>query len=179
MQMSRYVCIRMQCPTVPLITLSQAGFAVNNPTVAVSFPEDNSKESQLTRIQASLVTLQNLKGPGVGCPAVSTTLLAQQKAIQAGDDVAEPAPSPVDDSQNATPVAVPADPAPSEPAASNGNIDPALIPDLGAEAGLNPTGTGDCDGAVKGADGKAIKVPCSCPPDRATFIEVCGAFPPV
>ena len=34
------------------------------------------------------------------------------------------------------------------------------------------TGTGDCDGAVKGANGQAIKVPCDCPPDRATFINV-------
>ena len=34
------------------------------------------------------------------------------------------------------------------------------------------TGTGDCDGAVKGANGQPIKVPCSCPPDRATFIKV-------
>ena len=34
------------------------------------------------------------------------------------------------------------------------------------------TGTGDCDGAVKGADGQPIKVPCNCPPDRATFIRV-------
>ena len=34
------------------------------------------------------------------------------------------------------------------------------------------TGTGDCDGAVKGANGQPIKVPCGCPPDRATFIKV-------
>lgn len=34
------------------------------------------------------------------------------------------------------------------------------------------TGTGDCDGAVKGATGQPIKVPCDCPPDRATFIKV-------
>jgi hypothetical protein len=34
------------------------------------------------------------------------------------------------------------------------------------------TGTGDCDGAVKGANGQPIKVPCDCPPDRATFIKV-------
>jgi hypothetical protein len=33
-------------------------------------------------------------------------------------------------------------------------------------------GTGDCDGAVKGANGQPVKVPCSCPPDRATFMKV-------
>ena len=36
-----------------------------------------------------------------------------------------------------------------------------LAPDLGFTAGLNPTGSGDCDGVVNGADGKPIKVPCS------------------
>ena len=34
------------------------------------------------------------------------------------------------------------------------------------------TGTGNCDGAVKGANGQPIEVPCDCPPDRATFINV-------
>jgi len=57
------------------------GRAVNNPSVAISFPTDSSPASQIARIQASLVTLQNLHGAGVGCPAVSTTFLAQQKAI--------------------------------------------------------------------------------------------------
>jgi hypothetical protein len=33
-------------------------------------------------------------------------------------------------------------------------------------------GTGDCDGAVEGANGQTIKVPCDCPPDRAAFIKV-------
>jgi hypothetical protein len=51
-----------------------AGHAVNNPSVAVTFPTDDSNASKAARIQASLVTLQNLKGPGVGCPAASTTL---------------------------------------------------------------------------------------------------------
>jgi hypothetical protein len=66
-----------------------------------------------------------------------------------------------------------------------------LIPQFGLQAGLNPTGaclipwtlgnkclpspegTGDCDGAVKGANGQAVKVPCACPPDRTLFIQVC------
>jgi len=51
-------------------------------------------------------------------------------------------------------------------------VDESLVPDLGFEAGQNPTGSGDCDGAVNGADGKPIKIPCSCPPDSATFLQV-------
>jgi hypothetical protein len=70
------------------------------------------------------------------------------------------------------------------------NVD--LVPQFGFQAGLNPTGTsclmsvsmgsdmsldgligtGDCDGAVNGANGQPIKIPCSCPPDRQTFINV-------
>lgn len=140
-----------------------AGKAVNNPSVAVTFPTGNSKNDQLGRIQAALVTLQNLNGPGKGCPAVSTTLLAQQKAISEGTappPAAAPAPAP----------------APAPPASGNaGGVDPALVPDLGFTAGLNPTGTGDCDGAVNGADGKPIKIPCACPPDRDTFIKALSA----
>ena len=51
-----------------------AGKAVNNPSVPFSFPTDNNAASLAARIQASLVTLQNLNGPGKGCPASSTTL---------------------------------------------------------------------------------------------------------
>jgi len=54
---------------------------VNNPSVRVSFPPDNSVLSQLARVDTALVTLQNLFGPGKGCPAVSTTLSAQQAAL--------------------------------------------------------------------------------------------------
>ena len=61
-----------------------AGHAVNNPGVSISFPTDNSKASKLARISAATVALQNLRGPGVGCPIVSTTLQAQAKAIEAG-----------------------------------------------------------------------------------------------
>ncbi|KAF9645409.1 hypothetical protein BDM02DRAFT_3271713 [Thelephora ganbajun] len=61
----------------------QAGTAVNGPSVKVTFPTDNSKQSQSARIAAALITLQNLNGPGKGCPAVSTTLLAVQKASAA------------------------------------------------------------------------------------------------
>jgi len=108
-------------------------------------------EDKLGRIQASLVTLQNLEGPGVGCPAASTTYLAQQKAIQDGTDVAVPTPA-------------------SPP--NNDGIDAALVPDFGIQPGVNPTGTGDCDGTTNDA-GQVVKIPCSCPPDRTSFIQVC------
>lgn len=50
---------------------------MNNPGVAVSFPTDGSNASKAARIQASLVTLQNLNGPGQGCPASATTFLVR------------------------------------------------------------------------------------------------------
>jgi hypothetical protein len=40
---------------------------------------------------------------------------------------------------------------------------------------LNPTGTGDCDGAVKNASGQVIKIPCSCPPSQADFVKALEA----
>ena len=39
-------------------------------------------------------------------------------------------------------------------------------------------GTGNCDGAVNGANGKPILVPCQCPPSQDTYIAVStGQFP--
>jgi len=147
-----------------------AGHAVKNPTISVSFPTDDSKASKLARINTALVTLQNLNGPGVGCPAVSTTFSAQAQAIQAGTDNAAPAPAP------AAPAPAPAAPAPAPavPAPASGGVDPALVPEFGHAAGLNPTGTGDCDG-IPNAQGVAIKIPCSCPPDRNAFIQSLSA----
>ncbi|KAJ7581508.1 hypothetical protein C8J56DRAFT_266659 [Mycena floridula] len=139
-----------------------AGKVVNNPTLPpVTFPTDDSQASQLARIQTALVTLQNLRGPGQGCPAASTTFVAQQKAIQAGTTAGTPATTPS---------------APSAPSTgtSSGGVDPALVPDFGLAAGLNPTGTGDCDG-ITGPNGQAIKIPCTCPPDRASFIASLNA----
>lgn len=75
-------------------------------------------------------------------------------------------------------------------------VNPSLIPSLGFSAGVNPTGkplkqpfisstitnalclscfrvgTGDCDGAVDGANGQPIKVPCACPPTQDVFNQV-------
>ncbi|KAF8817141.1 hypothetical protein BYT27DRAFT_6946210 [Phlegmacium glaucopus] len=118
-----------------------AGHAVNNPSVSVSFPTDNSQASQLARIHTGIVTLQNLNGPGQGCPSVSTTFDQQAKDIQAGT-----------------------------PARRAPGVDPALVPEFDHAAGINPTGTGDCDG-VTDPSGNVIKIPCSCPPDRNSFIQ--------
>jgi len=64
-----------------LLANALAGHAINNPTVGVTFPTGNSKADQHARITASTITLQNLNGPGKGCPNVSTTLAAQSAAI--------------------------------------------------------------------------------------------------
>jgi len=153
--------------------------ATNNPSVKVSFPTSNSNQDQSIRLNAAGITLQNLNGPGKGCPVASTTIQSQQKALDAGTDV--PASSnPPAQSQPASPAPAPApapSPAPSNPGQGNtgGSLDAATIrslaPALGFNSGVNPTGTGDCDGAVNGADGKPIKVPCSCPPPQDVYLD--------
>ena len=39
-----------------------AGHVINNPSIDLSFPEDNSKAFQLARINAAIVTMQNSTG---------------------------------------------------------------------------------------------------------------------
>ncbi|KAF7356562.1 hypothetical protein MVEN_00989900 [Mycena venus] len=51
------------------------------PAVPAPFPTDDSKQSQITRLQTAISSLQNLHGAGVGCPAASTTFSAQLKAL--------------------------------------------------------------------------------------------------
>ena len=138
----------------------------------MSFPTGDSKADKSARLNAAAVTLQNLNGSGKGCPVVSTTFPLQQKAIDAGTDLATtPSPSPAANQP------APA-PAPSSPANGNtgGALDDATIrslaPALGFQSGVNPTGTGDCDGAVNGADGKPVKVPCACPPPQNVYLDV-------
>ncbi|KLO15952.1 hypothetical protein SCHPADRAFT_823863 [Schizopora paradoxa] len=166
-----------------------AGHAVNNTGVAFSFPTDNSQASQLARITAASITLQNLNGPGVGCPVVSTTFNAQAQAIQNGQspdsvNVVEPAASSSAKAAANTPAATTSAAAkPASTSASSSASLPAngkglsisqldaLTPQFDFQSGVNPTGTGDCDGAVNGADGKPIKIPCSCPPPRDQFLQ--------
>ncbi|KAI0298177.1 hypothetical protein B0F90DRAFT_1669208 [Multifurca ochricompacta] len=59
-----------------------AGHIVNNPSISAPFPTDDSKASQIVRLQTAMATLQNLNGPGQGCPVASTTFLDQQNALQ-------------------------------------------------------------------------------------------------
>ncbi|KAJ7890484.1 hypothetical protein B0H14DRAFT_2497125 [Mycena olivaceomarginata] len=139
-----------------------AGHDVNNAGVPAPFPTDNSQQSAITRMQTSISTLQNLHGPGVGCPAASTTFSAQLASLIAGNPPPAAAPAP------APPAPAPAPPAPA-PAPAAGGVDPNLVPQFGIVAGTNPTGTGDCDGV------NGIKIPCSCPPSRDSFIASLSA----
>ncbi|RDX46550.1 hypothetical protein OH76DRAFT_1406858 [Lentinus brumalis] len=135
-----------------------AGFVINNPSVGISFPEDNSKASQLARLNAATVTLQNIRGPGQGCPQAATTFGAQLKAIQAQPDTPAPA------------AAAPAAPANNAGAAlAAGGVDPALVPDFGVTPGTGADGTGNCIGVNN------VKIPCSCPPSRADFLASLNA----
>ena len=157
--------------------------------MSVSFPTGNSNADKSARLTAASITLQNLNGPGKGCPVVSTTFPLQQKAINAGTDVS-PAPSPPAQTQpTSTPVQTKPTPTPvqTKPAPTpvtnnainennNGSLSVATIeslaPALGFQSGLNPTGSGDCDGAVNGANGQPIKIPCSCPPSQDVYLNV-------
>ncbi|KAJ7104936.1 hypothetical protein C8R44DRAFT_715595 [Mycena epipterygia] len=58
-----------------------AGHATNNPSFAAPFPTDASTNAQITRLQTSIIALQNMFGPGVGCPVASTTFLQQLQAL--------------------------------------------------------------------------------------------------
>jgi len=94
-----------------------AGHCTNNPAVAVpAFPEDDSSASQLTRLHIATVTLQNLRGPGQGCPQASTTFGAQAQAVQAGANSPPPAASPPAPAPPAPAPPAPAPPAPPAPA---------------------------------------------------------------
>ncbi|EJU03018.1 hypothetical protein DACRYDRAFT_106196 [Dacryopinax primogenitus] len=74
----------------------------------------------------------------------------------------------------AAPACIPSSPpAPTGAAlatSTTGGVDPALVPDFGANPNPNPDGHGNCDGAVKDVTGKFILVPCDCPPPRDLFI---------
>ncbi|KAJ7081601.1 hypothetical protein B0H15DRAFT_952958 [Mycena belliarum] len=152
-----------------------AGHDVNNPGVPAPFPTDNSKASQIVRLQTSVTSLQNLFGPGKGCPAAATTFLGQIKALQQGGAAPRPAPAPARKPAPAparkpapAPARKPA-PAPARKPAAPKGFNGALVPQFGVRSGVNPTGTGDCDGI------NGIKIPCSCPPSRESFIASVAA----
>ena len=54
------------------VAAGSAGF----PGTDLTFPSGDSREAQFSGINAALITLQNLNGSGVGCPAASTNWLA-------------------------------------------------------------------------------------------------------
>jgi len=56
----------------------------------------------------------------------------------------------------------------------DGGVNPDLVPQFGITPGVNPTGTGNCDGTTNAA-GAVIEIPCSCPPDRNSFIQALNA----
>ena len=165
--------------------------------MSVSFPTGDSNAEKSARLTAASITLQNLDGPGKGCPVVSTTFPLQQKAIDAGTDATTPANPPANNiSDDDTPAknipannTIPVNNTPAKNTSVNttpinntqasGVLDAATItqlaPPLGFESGVNPTGTGDCDGAINGTDGKPIKIPCDCPPAQDVYISVCLA----
>ncbi|KIY69290.1 hypothetical protein CYLTODRAFT_452696 [Cylindrobasidium torrendii FP15055 ss-10] len=167
-----------------------AGKAVNNPDVAVEFPEDDSVESQLARFNAATVTLQNLNGPGVGCPQAATTFGAQIKAIQDGTSPAGGASGGSNTTATSKPASASSAASSVPPAASSASaattsssatpsrtdttkdtsVEDDLVPEFGIEAGVNPDGTGNCEG-VAGPDGKPVLIPCTCPPERQSFIQ--------
>jgi hypothetical protein len=111
---------------------------LNNPTVQLLFPTDDSKQSQSARLNAAAITLQNLNGPGKGCPVVSTTFGAQQRVINAGTNTppALPTSVPTPVGNNVT--------APPSGSGVSGTPDAATIeslaPSLGFKSGINPTG---------------------------------------
>jgi hypothetical protein len=160
-----------------LIENVQAGIAVNNPSVKISFPTGDSKQDKSARINAAAITLQNLNGAGKGCPFASTKLGALQKAVNEGTDDNTPTNPPANTPANNTPVNnTLVNDTPVNNTSTSGIPDDATItrlaPELGFKSGVNPTGTGDCDGAINGADGKPIKIPCACPPAQDVYISV-------
>jgi hypothetical protein len=90
---------------------------------------------------------------------VSSTFLQQIQSLQAGGAAAPPPPAPPAQAPPAPP------PAPAAPAGFRAD----LVPDFGVSPGQNPTGTGDCDGI------NGIKIPCSCPPTRDSFVASVAA----
>ncbi|KAJ7921184.1 hypothetical protein B0H13DRAFT_2418154 [Mycena leptocephala] len=61
-----------------------AGHATNNPSFAAPWPTDSSMGSEIIRVQTSILTLQNLFGPGKGCPVESTIFGLLLADLQSG-----------------------------------------------------------------------------------------------
>ncbi|KAF7312357.1 hypothetical protein MIND_00248800 [Mycena indigotica] len=127
-----------------------AGRNVNNPGVPAPFPTDNSQQSRIIRLQTQITALQNLRGPGVGCPAAATNWnpIVRLASLIAGN----PPPAPA--------APAPAPPPPPPPAAA-----PPPPPPAPAAGGVNPAQVLEF-GVARGA-----KFPAPAPPDRNDFIK--------
>ncbi|KAH7103613.1 hypothetical protein BKA62DRAFT_615853 [Auriculariales sp. MPI-PUGE-AT-0066] len=183
--------IRIPCQCPPnrkdfiksLVKNIRVGHVLNNPTVSLAYPLDGSKAAKQARLNAAAVTLQNLEGEGKGCPIAATTWKKLGQAIEDGtDDNSTDSPPPTSSSTVQSspssgpnpPTTAPGDtssdlPSPTTPPSDNQVA--RLAPPLGWKSGINPTGTGNCDGAVKDHNGQPIQVPCSCPPSEAVYIS--------
>ncbi|KAJ7766519.1 hypothetical protein DFH07DRAFT_915920 [Mycena maculata] len=151
-----------------------AGHDVNNTGVGAPFPTDDSAASQIVRLQTSVTTLQNLHGAGVGCPASSTTFLAQIAALQSGSTKAATTEAATTTKAAATKAAAtkaaPAATTAAAAVASGTLVDASLVPSFGVTPGIkDPAGSASCVGINN------ILIPCTCPPDSATFIKALSA----
>jgi hypothetical protein len=181
-----------------LTTNVLAGHAVNNTVVNVSFPTGDTVQDKHGRITAAIITLQNLNGPGKGCPGVSTTLGIQSNNLDTCGDFecggSSSAPAVSSSTANAVTTSTPAPvapanavttstPAPVAPAASTSSAATVtatgaltldlvnqLAPDLGGQPNTNPNSAGDCDGPRQ-PNGQIPKVPCACPPLRTEYVN--------
>jgi hypothetical protein len=115
--------------------------------VAFSFPTDNSTQSQIDRITGVLITLQNLRGPGQGCPAASTTLVAERNKL--ATQLSGGSPSSTTGASPDVAVAATVSSSGSLPTEtqvlSDSSQVAALAPSLGFIAGQNLTGMPSCN----------------------------------
>ncbi|KAJ7908436.1 hypothetical protein B0H13DRAFT_2233257 [Mycena leptocephala] len=146
-----------------------AGHATNNPSFPAPWPTDPSVGSEIARVQTCILSLQNLFGPGKGCPAESTIFGLLLADLQSGTPSVNTTLVP-DFTATATALTGSESPALAHPtAASSSLVDPYSVPSFDVTPGVNPTPTGDCDGI------NGTPIPCSCPPDRTFFIEAVSA----
>ncbi|TFY70504.1 hypothetical protein EVG20_g2492 [Dentipellis fragilis] len=142
---------------------ANAGKAINNPSVTLSFPLGNSKDDQLARLNAASDTLQNLNGIGKGCPIVSTTFQAQNQAISNGQPIP---PS----------LAIPAGPAETSSAEASAASTADSAPSVTASAASGSNGDSD---ATSTTDSATPSASASGTPGQLTEEQVAALAPPL
>ncbi|EJD51006.1 hypothetical protein AURDEDRAFT_112060 [Auricularia subglabra TFB-10046 SS5] len=153
-------------------------------------PISDEPSATTTNAPASTTTNEPASTEPDDAPATSTDTPTTGINPPASSDPAPPtttgAPS-TTDAPTADPTSTPAPPASG--GGAGGSIDTnlsdadiaRLAPSLGWRAGINPDGTGNCDGAVLstnvGEDGKKLPiiVPCACPPSKEAFLQALTA----